>query len=741
MKQVININFQGRVVPIEVTAFDILKEYTESLNRYFSAEEGKEEIINDIESRIGELFQERLKAGTTCITDEDVNAIIRSMGRPEDFETAEASTGSASEKTESSSNAQSSSQPFSSATIQGPKRLYRDENDKVIGGVCSGLANYFGIDVVVVRIIFVVLAVTFGVGLIPYLILWIAVPSTASAEIGSVRKKLFRDSDDKIIAGVCSGIGNYFGINSWIPRVLFLLPFLSFMSRWNNGGDFGDFVRVGFSPGALLVYIILWLVIPEATTTTEKLEMKGEKVDMNSIKNSIMEEMKGVQERAEKFGKQAGSVAGEKSKVFTAEAASIARRGSRSLGDIIVFLFKIFAYFILGCIGFAFTVGLFAFAIVAIGLFPLKDFVLNDGWQNVFAWGTLIFFIAVPIIGIITWIIRKLARVKSNSKTMRISFIGLWVIGWAFFMFLLASVGKDFKANNTLKEEEVVLTNPSVNKLEITSTDPDQKIYRYRWFKMEPFEGLEEDTAYVKNISIHIIKSPNDSFRVTMLKMVNGRTRRYADTLAELINFNAIQRDSLLIVDKGLAITRKDKFRNQRIVLTVYVPVGKQIRINKSIGWSSNVSINGPWSNDWDIDFEDVEEGWDSNVDYIMKADGLYTLDGIPANDWKHDNRNKDAQGIDIRDGKTRVTIDSNGVNISTGDDDRYRYRINTPPGNVVDSLKQKILIEKDRVKDSLRKEKEKIDKQIEKLTEKAGDPTAFISHSIPGYNPMLILY
>ena len=217
----------------------------------------------------------------------------------------------------------------------------------MIGGVCSGLANYFGIDVVVVRIIFVVLAVTFGVGLIPYLILWIAVPSTASAEIGSVRKKLFRDSDDKIIAGVCSGIGNYFGINSWIPRVLFLLPFLSFMSRWNNGGDFGDFVRVGFSPGALLVYIILWLVIPEATTTTEKLEMKGEKVDMNSIKNSIMEEMKGVQERAEKFGKQAGSVAGEKSKVFTAEAASIARRGSRSLGDIIVFLFKIsnFSYY------------------------------------------------------------------------------------------------------------------------------------------------------------------------------------------------------------------------------------------------------------------------------------------------------------------------------------------------------------------------------------------------------------
>ena len=67
MKQVININFQGRVVPIEVSAFDILKIYTESLNRHFANEQGKEEIINDIESRIGELFQEKLKYGATCI--------------------------------------------------------------------------------------------------------------------------------------------------------------------------------------------------------------------------------------------------------------------------------------------------------------------------------------------------------------------------------------------------------------------------------------------------------------------------------------------------------------------------------------------------------------------------------------------------------------------------------------------------------------------------------------------------
>ena len=79
---------------------------------------------------------------------------------------------------------------------------------------------------------------------------------------------------------------------------------LSFAFRDRHWGafDFPGFLNLSFSPGSLIIYIILWLVIPEATSTSEKLEMKGEKVDMNSIKNSVVEEMKGVQQRAEKFG-------------------------------------------------------------------------------------------------------------------------------------------------------------------------------------------------------------------------------------------------------------------------------------------------------------------------------------------------------------------------------------------------------------------------------------------------------
>ncbi|MFY8003774.1 MAG: PspC domain-containing protein, partial [Chitinophagaceae bacterium] len=165
MKKVININFQGRVVPIEETAYEMLQQYVDSLRRYFANEEGKDEIINDIESRIAELFAEVLKKGSTCISDVDVNNIIASMGRPEDFDGEEENV-----KTQLGGNTQQ--QQTNTQFIYGDSRkLFRDENHKILGGVCSGIANYFGIDPIIIRIIAIL---TFGIVFIPYLILWVA---------------------------------------------------------------------------------------------------------------------------------------------------------------------------------------------------------------------------------------------------------------------------------------------------------------------------------------------------------------------------------------------------------------------------------------------------------------------------------------------------------------------------------------------------------------------------------------
>ena len=737
MKQVININFHGQVVPIEVSAFDLLKNYTASLARFFENEEGKEEIINDIESRIGELFQEHLKKGATCITDDDVNAIIKSMGRPEEFDGEEEKVATKLGESSKGKSAGADSQSTDTSTL---RRLYRDENNKVLGGVCGGLARYFRTDPVIVRVVFAVVSLAFGTGILAYIILWIAVPSSASTEIGAPRKKLFRSPDEKIIAGVGGGLGNYFGINPWIPRVLFLLPFLSFVFRWRNFGfgDFPDFINFSFSPGALIVYIILWLVLPEASSTAEKLEMKGEKVDIDSIKTSVKEEMKGVQKRAEKFGDEVKTFAAGKGQQMGSEIKTAVKRGGTSLGDVIVILVKAFVYFIIGCVSLALVVALFALAIASIGIFPLKDFVLTEGWQNAFAWGTLLFFIAVPVIGVITWIIRRLAKMKSNRKVLRASFICLWIVGWVCFICLLASVTKDFKTINNIVEQEVTLSNAAVAKLEVTTNSPEKKLYRYKSFNFQPFEGLEDDTAYIKNIEIKIVKSANDSFKITMAKMANGRTKRYADTLANLMQFNVVQRDSLLVLDKGIAINTTDKFRNQRVVITVYVPVGKQIKINSNVGRGHYVRLNGPWNNDenFNIDLDDEENGWDENVDYVMKANGLYTLDGTPADEWKHGNDKKikiNKKGIEINDGGKKINIDENGVKI----DDNYRYDHNNTIDKI-DSLKNKLEKDQQHIKDSLEKVKQNIEKQLEKIgVNEAIDASNLSFNSLVMMNPV----
>jgi len=639
MKQVININFQGRVIPIEVSAFELLKSYTDSLAKYFSNEDGKEEIINDIENRIGELFQERLKAGVTCITDDDVNAIIRSMGRPEDLEAVEETTSQQSNNTQQQRTEQQSQSTSTSQTTETHRRLFRDENHKVLGGVCSGFANYFGTDIIIIRIIAVLLA---GVLIVPYLILWVAVPSSASVEIGGARKKLYRDSDDKIIAGVGSGLGNYFGVNPWIPRVLFLLPFLSFIFHWSHMAflDFPNFIRFSFSPGSLMVYIILWLVIPEAVTTAEKLEMKGEKVDLNSIKNSVMEEMKGVKQRAEKFGQEAKTFAEEKGKTVGAEMSNVARRSSRSFGDIILLLLKIFGYFIIGVVCFVLVVVLFAIAIGAIGVFPLKDFIINDGWQNILAWGTLIFFIAVPVIGVITWIIRRLTKAKKSGRLLRFSFISLWIIGWASVVMLVASIAKNFKNENNRYAQPVALINPTVDKLEITGPD-DITWYNARnnFFRFAPFTNInDEDTLYLSNVHFRIVKSNNDSFQVSIMKLANGESRKDAEQIAAKYDYTLTQYDTLLRTPVGIAITRNNKFRNQHAIVTVAVPVGKRIKIDQKIWKTPSGRVNIEFDNsDWDDSWGNEERGWTTNVEYIMKADGLYTMDGIPAYKEHHD--------------------------------------------------------------------------------------------------------
>lgn len=723
MKKVININFQGTVVPIEETSYELLKQYVESLRQYFSNEEGRDEIVNDIESRISELFQDRIKKGSTCITDDDVNAIIKNMGKPQELEDAEGGEQQNKGAKEDSSSGKTDETNFQRNWDWKGKKLYRDENHKILGGVCSGVAAYFGIDPVIVRVLFIVS----GVGFLLYILLWIFVPGS-NMLVNGVRKRLYRNPDGKIIGGVCSGIGSYFDINPWFPRFIFLIPFISFFFRWGHIGPltFPNFLSFSFSPGTFIIYIILWLVIPEATTTSEKLEMKGEKVDFNSIKNSVVEEMKGVKERVSKLGTEAGNIAKEKGGQMGQEIHYAAKRTSGVLGNIIVTIFKVFAYFILGCIALALIIALFSLAIVSIGLFPLKNFVLTDGWQSALAWGTLIFFIGIPVIGIITFIIRRIAKIKSRNRMIRYSFLGLWALGIICFVSLVTLVSADFRRSSSINEEKINLPNPGIKSLEVSSINNNRYYRNNSWLRFEPFANFDEDTAYIGNVKIQLQKSSTDSFDVSIIKMCNGDSRRNADTLASRIKFNVLQIDSILYVDRALAINTNDKFRNQNVQVVISVPVGHYIKVNKNIGFNQ-IRIFGPWNNDDWYNGDEDDLYYKSGEQYIMKEDGLYTLDGIPA-DKEDSYRNKwDSDNDD----------DKNSSNSAAPDGNSYRYNHRDKIDSLsnakklqmqkiqssLDSLRSVRENENKRIKDSLENAKEKLEQKIQKLDEKTGSP------------------
>ena len=641
MKKVININFQGRILPIEEMAYENLKQYIESLRTYFDQEEGKDEIINDIECRVAELCEDRLKKGAVCISEEDIDLIISSIGRPADFD---AQDGFEANTNAGSNQSQANAQNTDGQTYQ--KRLYRDEQNKVLGGVCAGIANYLNLDPIIIRILWILL---FGISFFAYLLLWIAVPSTSVKEVGGIRKRLFRDLDKKVIGGVCAGMSKYFGVQVSIVRVLFLLPTILLIFNWNHFhlfqfwefDDFNNFFEVTFMPGAIFVYIVLWLVLPEARTSADKLEMMGEKVDINSIKNAIQTDLEGFGKRAKTWGtsfdKKQGSYAENSSNKNDASSLDQSKGCFYYFGRTMTILMKAFVYFILGVITITVLAALFGVGVATTGLLPLKKFILEDGLQSWAFIGTILFFIWVPVIGIVTAIIRKIAGFKNSNIWVRSSFIALWVLGWVCLFYFISSVGNSFSKHNQPVEKSVALVNPSVDYLEVTAS-PKMKYYEQRWFNIEPFQVYNDDTVRVRNLKIRIVQSKTDSFDIKYVTMSNGKSINEANSLADKINFSLLQQDSTLFLDRGIAITNKDKFRNQHVIMTIAVPVGKRFKITNK-GWSqTNIRINSRgvqsetmnhfggddlWVDEWNENWDNESFSYDRGVEYRMTADGL----------------------------------------------------------------------------------------------------------------------
>ena len=236
MKKIVTINISGIKFHIDEDAFYTLNNYVNNIKSYFTNSEAHKEIISDIESGIAKILQPKINNQKQSITIEDVNEVISVMGEPEKI--AETRGGNMKNKN-------------SFHDTDTYKRLYRDPNNKILGGVCGGIGAYFDIDPIWLRISLLIFPL-----ILVYIILWIIVPlgnvndNQFSNEVRQ-HKKLYRNPDNKILGGVCGGIGAYFNIDPVFIRITLLIFPL------------------------ILVYIILWIAVPLADSDIKKSEMYG----------------------------------------------------------------------------------------------------------------------------------------------------------------------------------------------------------------------------------------------------------------------------------------------------------------------------------------------------------------------------------------------------------------------------------------------------------------------------------
>ena len=405
MKKTLSINIGSKVFNIDNDAYELLKKYLDSIKSYFEKIKTEEDILVDIETRISEKFNS-LKNFSESLNLQDVKNIINEMGSVDDFKEVYEEY---SQKGESKFN-ESAQKDYKNEN----KKIFRNLDDKVIAGVASGLANYFNIDPVISRLLFLASLLT-GFGLIIYIICWIGIPGKRVGMHNS-SKRLFRDGDNKILGGVAYGIANYFNIDTAIIRIIFIVSLFL--------GGFG-----------FISYILLWISIPEAKTVEDKMRANGYEVTIKNIEKYI----KGAFKKKD----------GEENLLI-----KIILFPFRLIGPIIsgVFsflipLFRIIISLVLFVISIVLIVIMVLFVLGLFDLIDYKNFIFGSiegayisGIDLSLIIGELPIYLSISIIlfflvSLLVMII-SVSRILLNAKNINpITFIGLLFLGVILFVF------------------------------------------------------------------------------------------------------------------------------------------------------------------------------------------------------------------------------------------------------------------------------------------------------------------
>ena len=348
MKKTFTINISGNVFHIDEDAYEKLQNYLHMLNSHFGNSEEGREILQDIEARIAELFNEKMKEGKDVIIDPWVDEVIARMGKPEDFMEGE--------ETESPSSGPAARQKTK-------RRMYRDPDRRVFGGVCGGMGAYFNIDPVVLRIIFFVLFFIIG-------------------------------------------------------------------------------------PFNVLVYFMLWIAVPKARTTAQRLEMRGEDATVSNIEKSIKEEVKEVKDSFRRF---------TNSDTYEKGKDGISRFGDLVYNILKVSL-KVLVIFVGALLILAGFFGLLGFlSTILIGHSIIQNVPWGFGWGSEFHMPGLfehfvspgsitlsiiaiVLLVAIPLLAVLFIGTKMIFRYKTNNKIIGLASVGIWLV--ALFTLILVSLGQ-----------------------------------------------------------------------------------------------------------------------------------------------------------------------------------------------------------------------------------------------------------------------------------------------------------
>ena len=497
MKKTIDINLAGLRFSLDEDAYQRLQAYLRALETQLAQTVGKEEILADIEGRIAELFTVNLNTGKQVINLAEVDAVISTMGAPEDFAGDDAEGGRVA----------GDWQPLGTEESN-KKRLFRDADDRVVGGVASGLAAYFEVDPVVVRL------------------LW-----AASIFLG--------------------------GLGVWL-------------------------------------YLIMWVVVPPARTTADRLRMRGEKVNWKNIQKTVEDELNGVADRVDRFAR------GEK--MSRSQGARVANEIVQTTGQVLVYILKFVAKFIGGLFiglsiaaGIGLTVVTFGLALTFNGaviepeqLGTFLDVFAPDGLTSSTIILLILMLLLGPVVGIFTVGARILFGLPWRHKGLRLAGLVATIVS------VVAVVVATFwgvRTAHEFEEESIVTENQTLpegrtNWRVVTHFAPIDEAEARLHFDDEESDGewiFTQNQLYTNLVDFTVESASGSQAYLVVERIAHGASGRVARERAQKIDYKLDARpDGTLDLNALVGIDRADKFRGQRVKVTLYLPVGHTVYLDPS---------------------------------------------------------------------------------------------------------------------------------------------------------------